>query len=201
MRNHLSPSEFVEFVDATGRALPASRSAHLEGCARCRARLAAVREALAAAEAVDVPEPSPLYWPHMAARVRDRVAGETPRAGSWHRWLALPMLIPVVSALAIVVAVFIAGQGSGRQTVDPQAMPPARAAIGSASTDPTIDADSSEAWQVLTSAAAEMPIEDAHDAGMAVAAGAVDRAVQRMTPEEVNELGQLLRSEIHHSGD
>ena len=54
---------------------------------------------------------------------------------------------------------------------------------------------------MLTSAAAETPIEDAHAAGMAVPAGAIDRAVQRMTPEELSELGQLLQSEMRRSGE
>ena len=198
MRNHLSPAEFV---DATERVLPASRATHLEGCRRCREQMAALRAALAAAETVDVPEPSPLYWSHMAARVRDRVAGETPRGASWRAWFAVRMLVPVASVLAIVAAVFVAEQGSGgRQAVDPQAEAP-RMAAATPSIDVAVEADDSDAWRVLTSVAEEMPIEDAHDAGMAVTSGTVDRAVQRLTPEEVNQLGALLRSEMRHSGD
>jgi hypothetical protein len=64
-----------------------------------------------------------------------------------------------------------------------------------------IDADESEAWQVLTSAASEMPIDEAHAAGMAVPAGAVDCAVQRLSPAELDELRHLLQSELHRSGD
>jgi DNA-binding GntR family transcriptional regulator len=53
---------------------------------------------------------------------------------------------------------------------------------------------------VLTSAAEETPIEDAHAAGMAVPSGAVDRAVQRMSPEELHALDQLLRREMQRAG-
>jgi hypothetical protein len=197
---HFSPAEFVEAAD---NALPRARAAHLTGCARCRARLADVQATLARAQAADVPEPSPLYWQHMAARVRERVAHETIvpawRAASWREWVSVRALVPVASAGAVIAAVIVAGQMTARPPVP---LPPATVApAGPAAGDVSIEPEDSEVWQVLTSAAAEMPIEDAHEAGMGVTAGAIDRAVQRMSPAELNELGHLLQSQLHGSGD
>jgi hypothetical protein len=199
MTDHLSPAECIDAFDGT---LPRPRAAHADGCVRCREELEAVREAIRAAEAVDVHEPSPLYWEYLAARVRERVAAETIAPAwraDWREWLAPRALVPIASAVALAGAVFVAGQMSGRRgPVSPAALSPA---ASMAPAQVTFDADESEAWQVLTSAASEMPIEEAHAVGMGVPAGAVDRAVQRMTPAELDALRQLLQSELHHSGD
>lgn len=202
--NHLSPAEFV---DAADNALAPSRAAHLAACGRCRERLADVRGALAASRTDDVPEPSPLYWQHMTARVRERLTGETIESGwraSWRAWLSARTLVPVASAVAVVAAVVVAGQMVARtpeRSLTGAAAPFAAPADVTVASVPSVEPENSDVWQVLTSAAAEMPIEDAHEAGMGVTSGAIDRAVQRMSPEELNELGHLLQSQLHGSGD
>ena len=67
--------------------------------------------------------------------------------------------------------------------------------------DAALDAANGEVWDVLTSVASEMQIEDATAAGMSVHSAAIDGAVQKMTPDELRELGRLLRSELKGSGD
>jgi len=197
--SHLSPAELVDAVE--GVPAPA-RAAHLESCAACRDEVARVTAALTAVHHVEVPEPSPLYWGHMAARVRAHVADERIlpawRSGEWWPPVSLRLLVPVASAIALAGAVIVSGiiTSDGRVAVP---APPMEIVTTAASE--TGSADDSEAWQMLTSAAAETPIEDAHAAGMAVAAGAIDRAVQRMTPEELDALGQLLRNELRGSGE
>lgn len=198
--SHFSPDEFVDAAEGT---LRAERAAHLASCARCGEQAAAVRKALGMAREVDVPEPSPLYWPHLAARVRERVATETIvpawRAGEWWRVSGVRRLVPAASVAALCAAVVL----SGLMTRAGHA--PARfesTGVHSAeAVDPVAPPDDTEAWQVLTSAAAEMPIEDAHAAGMGIPAGAIDRAVQQMTPDELTELGRLLQTELRRSGD
>jgi hypothetical protein len=199
---HFSPAEFV---DAADRALPPARAAHLDRCARCRDQAAAVQAALAAARGSgesDVPEPSPLYWQHFAANVRARVAAEaiSPawRAGGWRELVQARALVPIASVLIVIAAVFVAGEL--RRSPAPVAAPdvtPAPARLAAEAVEP----ENSDAWLVLTSAAAEMPIEDAHAAGMGVPSAAIDRAVQRMSPEELSELGRLLRTEMRGSSD
>ena len=199
--NHLSPAEFV---DAADRILPAPRAAHLERCARCRERLAVVTGALDAAGAVEVPEPSPLYWRQMASRVHDRVAAEAvanaSRRAFWHGWLAWRSLVPIASALAVVAAVVVAGQMSGRRPVAP---PPAATIATPDAGHPAAEADDAEAWQKLTAAVAgaDLPLEEAHEAGMSVSSGAVDRALQGMSPAETAALERLLQRELHRSSD
>lgn len=197
--SHLSPAEFIDAADG---ALPAPRQAHLERCARCASQAAAVRSAIDAAREPVIPEPSPLYWSHMADRVRDRIAGESIAPAwraSWRETLSIRGLVPIASAVAVVAAVFASGlvTRSGRVPVPA----PTAAIIGAGGSDLAAEPDDSEAWDVLTSAASETPIEDAHAAGMAVGAGAVDRAVQRMSPDELHELKRLLQSELKRSGD
>ena len=63
----------VEMVDLLDESLPASRAAHVDACARCRETAAALRAARTRAEAVDVPEPSPLFWEMFSVRVHDAV--------------------------------------------------------------------------------------------------------------------------------
>lgn len=196
--NHLSPGEFVDAADGV---LPALRQAHLDQCARCAEEARAIRFAIDAARQPQVPEPSPLYWVHLAARVRDQVAAESIMPAWRASWRAfrLRRLMPVASAVAVVAAVFVSGLMTRPGRV---AEPPAVAGVvRSVLADPGVELDDADAWDMLTSAAAETPIEDAHAAGMAVGAGAVDRAVQRMNPDELHELKRLLQSELRRSGD
>jgi hypothetical protein len=73
--SHLTPEELI---DSRERQLPPARQAHADTCAVCRAELAHLDEVLLDVAAVDVPEPSPLFWDHLSTRIRDRVAHEPP---------------------------------------------------------------------------------------------------------------------------
>ena len=80
--SHLSAEEFVDLIDD---ALPPPRRAHLESCAACRGEAGVLGVVLArSAAAADVPEPSPLFWDHLSARVREGI--EAPPARSWRDW-------------------------------------------------------------------------------------------------------------------
>ena len=65
--SHLTPEELLDLAEAPP---PDVASGHLASCDRCRRELADLREALAAAAEIEVPEPSPLFWGHLSARVR-----------------------------------------------------------------------------------------------------------------------------------
>src|SRR5476651_1124888 len=78
---HLTPEELVDLAE--GSRLSSSEP-HLEGCEACRRQLADVAAMMSAATAFEVSEPSPLYWDHFSARVREAVAAEgAPRRRSW----------------------------------------------------------------------------------------------------------------------
>jgi hypothetical protein len=96
----LTPDEFVDLVDGV---LAADREAHLATCAGCAATATDVREALAAALSAAVPEPSPLFWPGVNARVQAAVAASA--ATGWRAWLRLDVLVPIAGLALVVMAI------------------------------------------------------------------------------------------------
>ncbi len=70
---HLTPARLVDLAEGAEaeHAVP-----HLAECDACRREVAELRATMAdVGRAYDVPEPSPLFWDHLSARVRDGVAG------------------------------------------------------------------------------------------------------------------------------
>src|SRR5262249_36182026 len=126
------------------------------------------------------------------------------RAAGWFSWSPTLTrgMVPIAAAAALVV-VFLVNGLMTRKAVDTSgtaARNGSSPAVVAPKDDAALDAANSEVWDVLTAAAADMRIEDARDAGMTVRPGAIDHAVQKMAPDELNELGRLLQSELKHSG-
>jgi hypothetical protein len=197
---HLSPSELVELVEGT---LATARVGHLDACDRCRAAAAELENAVQRASAIDegVPEPSPLFWDHLSARVRAAVAHE--HVSRTAGWLAsVRPLAPV--AAAVVVLVLVSATMIMRRPAVPVSLQPG---TDVAHVEPGMDVDSTidpahgEVWEVLTAAAADLELDEAHAAGMSVPPSAIDRAVQRLSADELNELGRLLQSELKRSSN
>jgi len=200
---HFSPSEVVDFAEGT---LAPARAAHADGCDTCRAQCALVHDAMRTTAAAEIPEPSPLFWEHLSARVREGIAAEQPNS-AW-AWLVGRESMRLAAAIAIVVAVvstvwLVRDTGTSHapiptaveQTV---AVPPASQ---NNDVDGTVDPNDADVWAVLTAAASDMAIEEARAAGMKAHPAAVDRAVQGLTAAELNELGRLLQSELKRSGN
>lgn len=207
---HLRDTELVDFAEGT---LGASRAAHRDACASCRARTEEIAAALREAGAVEMPEPSPLYWEHFSARVHDQVAHETLDRGASWTTIAVRVLMPLAVAAAVVVAIVSGGILPRLARSSPSATSAAlapgdatAAATGltpraAGDTDAAVDAQNAEVWDVLTAAASDMAIDDAHAAGMGIRPGAVDHAVTHMDQAELTELGRLLQTEMKHSSD
>jgi len=70
---HLTEGELLDLAEG---ARPESSAGHLASCEACRRQLMDLRSAMTAAAAVDVPEPSPLFWEHLSVRVREAVEAE-----------------------------------------------------------------------------------------------------------------------------
>jgi len=202
MTRHLRDTEFADFAEGT---LAAPRAAHLEMCAECQAHAKQVAVALRDVSAIEMPEPSPLFWDHFSARVREQVAHERHERAAWWATVGVRALIPLVAALAVIIVVLVALLP--RVTHAPGATDALVAShtVGASVTPDMdvpadVDTQDAEVWQVLAAAASDMGVDDAHAAGMGVRPGAVDHAVTHMNQAELNELGRLLQTELKGSG-
>lgn len=198
---HLSPAELVDLLDEV---LDSERAVHVDRCEACAASARELRATMrSAALDGEVPEPSPLFWDHLSTRVRDAVAAEADTRGAfadWTGWRAHGVA-PIAATLMVAVVVLsmtLVRHEPGLPSVTPSALP---AIASEPVSETTIDASTAEVWEVLTSAAADLEWEAAHDAGMGVQPSTVDRAVQRLNPDELHELGRLLQSELKRPGN
>ena len=205
MTIHLRDAEFVDFAEGT---LAAPRAAHLDTCADCRAQAESVAAALGDVSRVDMPEPSPLFWDHFSARVREQVAHATPERAGWWTAVDLRAVMPVFAALAIVVAVFSVAllPRMTRSTPVPGELASSHATADAATAavdvelPAAVDAKNAGVWDVLTAAASDMGVDEAHAAGMGARVGAVDHEVTHLSQAELTELGRLLQSQLKGSG-
>src|SRR5436190_21719819 len=81
---HLNPDQLLDVADGTRTA---GEFAHLQSCAACARQIAGLREAIRDAKNVTVPEPSPLFWDHLSARVRQAVAEDDRNAARRPQWI------------------------------------------------------------------------------------------------------------------
>jgi hypothetical protein len=129
--SHLSRDERLQALDGV---LDASRAAHLETCPACRGEVDALGAVLARVRAVDVPEPSPLFWDHLAARVGEAIARE-PAPGQAQEQEALPWWRPRLAwaAVAVVVTAAASGYLASRRSPHVEEAPQATAEVRPAS--------------------------------------------------------------------
>jgi hypothetical protein len=137
--SHLSRDERLLALDG---ALDATRQGHLAACAGCRADVEALASVVARVKAVDVPEPSPLFWDHLAARVGDAIAREP--APERPRWWA-PRPAWGLAAVALIVTA-LAGFWSVRAPA-PEAGAVARTPPGPARPSPDVAPEASAAGE------------------------------------------------------
>lgn len=196
--SHLSASEFIDLADGV---LPRERAAHVDGCGACRAQAAAVRDALTFTDAsADVPEPSPLFWDHFSARVRDAIAEAPQRPAFGLRFGALRPIVATAAIVVVIVSVVFLSRDARTRIPSPPSAPPAAADIDHA-IDPAPHASHAAEWAVLTAAASDLQFDEARQAGIDVPSAAVDRAVTQLTRDELSELGRLLQAELKRAGD
>jgi hypothetical protein len=181
--SHLSPAEGIDALDG---ALPPDRLVHLDECPQCRGNVAALAEAARELGLSDVPEPSPLFWDHQAARIAEAVAAESARPQSW-----LPRLAwggAVAAAIVAGLVVFVPHRvpsGAAAPSAMPAVAPPEASAAG----------ESDHAWTLLTMVGGDLDEESAVDA-LHPAPGTVDEAVGELNPDERAVLAALLRDRL-----
>lgn len=129
----------------------------------------------------DVPEPSPLFWNHLSARVRDAVAVE-PIPRSWWTMYWRPVVATVGSLSFIAFLILRPGA------------PAAPAAAGSH--DLVADVAVSEMWRLIEAASPKMEMQEVQDAGLMPTSYAADLAIESLTPAQREALVRLLRKEM-----
>ncbi|SRR5712692_1074333 len=189
---HLDSDDLIDLAEGTR---PESSFPHLGSCEACRRQLAHLRAAMAAASEVDVPEPSPLFWDHFSAHVREAIE----REGGPRRlgWLIAPLSIGAIAVL--VVAAVVTMRFTGTTPVSGVAPPPAIAEAGSIGEPEKLANDPS--LELVADLAADVDWDAASEAGITPRPSAVDRAVNQLTEAERRELERLLKETLAHSSD
>jgi hypothetical protein len=174
---------------------------HLAACEVCRAQVRELRAMMSAAQEVDVPEPSPLFWDHLSSRVSRAVAEEGARPPAFSFLGARTFQ---ASALVAVVALLFAVVLTPRIPAPvPAAIDaPAPGSVAEASgleliRDVTSDDDAS--LTVVASLTDDVDMDTAREAGLAPR-GSAEHAVTHMSAGELRELGRLLQEELARSG-
>jgi hypothetical protein len=195
---HLNTEALVDIAEGTR---PESAVPHLAACELCRAQVRELRAMMSAAQDVDVPEPSPLFWDHLSSRVSRAVAEE----GARRPFFAfLRGRTFQASAFVAVMALLIAVVLTPRPAPVPASIDaPAAGSVADADLglelirDVTSDDDAS--LTVVASLTDDVDMETAREAGLAPR-GSAEHAVTHMSAGELRELGRLLQEELARSG-
>ena len=189
---HLTSEELLDLAEGTR---PPGSAPHLATCDECRHQLHELRSVMATI-AVDVPEPSPLFWDHLSARVREAVAQDTVASRSWFgfgRWAW--GVAAVMTAAVVAIAVSLA----------PRTAPPSITHAPAAVQEPVADAGSvapadDPSFMLLGDLAGGLDWDVAAEAGIGMPVGAADSAVVELSEAERTELQRLLREAMGSTG-
>ena len=142
-------------------------------------------------KALEVPEPSPLFWDHFPGRVRAAVqtAPADMRAGWWRRRAVVLALS--VTAVAALASWAVVRDGSNVAGVTGPPSPAGNVALYE-----TQPLESDAEWAVVSSVAASAGVDALRDAGFGVTPGGADAAIEDLTQAERRELMALLEAEM-----
>lgn len=180
--NHLTPDELIDAVEGT---LDPDRREHLATCELCAREVAGLASVLSEARQVEMPEPSPLFWDHLSARVRTAVQSESQTGSGWAPWLRWPVLLPIGALVLIVMALMAA--------LPRQGAPVAQEAAASTATDVVANEDG---WILVADLVGEIDWETAGAAGVVVRPGTADQAALELSAQEQKELSRLIKAEL-----
>ena len=193
---HLQPDALVDLAEGTR---PESSAPHLATCEVCRHQLAELKAMMSAAAEVAVPEPSPLFWDHFSARVREAVAAEgVPRRSVWS-WPRLAMPAAAAAMAGVILAMALnTGPARTPEAPTPTVAPTASVASVDLLSDPQSPGDDT-ALTLVAELSSDMDLDAAREAGLA-AGGSAEHAVTHLDGGELRELRRLLQEELARSG-
>jgi hypothetical protein len=189
---HLRPDQLIDLAEG-GHVEGAD---HLRSCETCRAEVAALTAALASVASVEVPDPSPLFWSHLSARVREDIAAGGPAVRGWG-WATAwrpswsSMALAGVAA-AVAIAVFVTAPRNWSSPI-PAQTPVETAAefvlqpFGAAD-DPSL--------MLVADLTGELDPDAMAETGWTNHAGGVEEAVANLTDDERVELHRLLQEAL-----
>jgi hypothetical protein len=178
MRTHLSADELTAALEAQ---LGPPGEAHLRECEVCRGMLEQARAALKLVSADATPEPSPLFWEHFAARVRQATTGAAVPQRSWWQFGSVASLAAAAATLLLALGLLWR----------PAAPPPASETVSTA----RVAAEPSETvsgWDEVVSVAEQLSAEELRDLAWVEPVG----LIADLTPEEQVVFVELLRAEM-----
>jgi hypothetical protein len=196
---HLTPAQFVDLAEGTEaeRAVP-----HLTECDACRRALAEFRRTMADVADVGVPEPSPLFWEHLSARVRDGVAEQGAPGGTrWvERWLRPRVVWPILAGVAGAVILAVA---ASRRPIVLNPIPATPLPIGESAQLPSLPpldplgATDDPSLGLMADYGTALSWDDMREEMTPVShVGGADEAVIALSAEERQELQRLLEEEM-----
>ena len=191
---HLTAEEFVDFAEG---ARDEASAPHLAACDACRVQLAELRSTLTLAAGAEVPEPPPLYWTRLSARVRDAIADDS--TGWWEAWVRPGLWASIAAAVIVLAAVGLWTNAPARapRPSATVAVAAARPAGGDLLGDATVAADPS--LRLVAELTDDMDWDAAHEAGLATEDSA-EHAVTHMSDAELRELRKLIEDAMKHPG-
>jgi hypothetical protein len=180
-------------------AVPPARRAHLQECDACRAQAGVLSDVLARVvedKETGVPEPSPLFWNHLSARVHDAIAA--PRPATWRDrvWLPRAAWTAGLASVALAAAVSHSMLTRAPLTKSPSAVSINVLNGSAASADAADDIEADEAWALVRSVADDVGLDEAHDAGISTRPDAAERMTLELSTREQSELARLLQGEL-----
>ena len=167
---------------------------HLAECATCRESVEAVRRVVAAASAMEVPEPDAMFEARVWRGVRPEL-DPRPAPGGWREWFSVRRLAPATAMAVVVLAAFLAGRFWPRPEVGPGpatavATPQVRERILLVAVGDHLD----RAQSILLEISNAEPTAGAHDK-------TVDISHERKRAEELLGANRLYRQTALRTGD
>jgi hypothetical protein len=193
--HHLTSDQLIDAVEEAADP-PVAR--HLASCAGCRRQRDELREVLTAVSVgTDIPEPSPLFWDRLSARVCERIAAEPMPATSW--WLGLPpwTAVAAVASMAIVVLALVMRSPLAPPSVVSPVPSLAAPATSSIVAGEPPDADGS--LDLLADLAAGVDPRIVTE-GIETSTGATEQMFTELDPAERIEMRRLLTEALARSG-
>jgi hypothetical protein len=197
--SHLTSAQLIDLAEHNASGLSEASLSHVRSCAACQRQLEELQATMAAISEVSVPEPSPLYWEHFGARVRDVVANE--RVGnqtgldrwSWLRAKTLWVAAASVAVLAVAVTLRVDREPASTPSVG-------GAAVSVIDFAEPLDPGDDPSLSLVGDLAADLDWDAASEAGFTTHVGVDNDAVTQLSDGERRELHQLLKGELGRSG-